>query len=201
MLLTGASGSRCAASATANENEYRITKTLAIGGDGRWDLLAIDPAARRIYVPRSTHTQVINAQTGKVVGDLTQTPGVHGVAVVPDVNRGFTSNGRENSVTIFDLKSLQVIGTTPAGQNPDAIIYDPASHRVVVLNGRSDDATLIDPAAAPGIAPRDSARRQTRAGRRRRTRTRLRQSRRQERRRRRGYQRDEGHEHLANRGR
>jgi len=129
---------------------YHIVKELDVGGEGRWDYVAVDPAAKLLYVPRSTHTQVIREETGDVVGDLKDTPGVHGVAVVSDVGRGFTSNGRGNSVSVFDLKTLQVLGTTSTGQNPDCIIYDPASKSVMAFDGRGNDVTVIDPAAAPG---------------------------------------------------
>jgi DNA-binding beta-propeller fold protein YncE len=114
----------------------------------------VDAAGKRLYVGRSTHTQVIDTQSGKVVGDIKDTPGVHAVALAPDVNRGFTSNGRGNSVGIFDLKTLEPIGIVEAGQNPDAIIYDPASKTVIAFNGRSNDATVIDAEAAPGSKAR-----------------------------------------------
>ena len=131
---------------------YHVVKELDVGGEGRWDYVAVDSVAKLLYVPRSTHTQIIREETGEVVGDLKDTPGVHGTALVPDLGRGFTSNGRGNSVTVFDLKTLQVLGTVPTGQNPDAIIYDPASKSVFAFDGRGNDATVIDPAAAPAMA-------------------------------------------------
>src|SRR2546423_519994 len=137
------------AGADATGSGYRVVKTLAIGGEGRWDCVTIDPATKMLYVPRSTHTQIINVETGKVVGDLKDTPGVHGVAIVPEVNRGFTSNGRGNSVTIFDLKTNEALGTIAVGENPDVIIFDPESKMVVSFNGKSKDASVIDINAAP----------------------------------------------------
>jgi DNA-binding beta-propeller fold protein YncE len=130
----------------------RVVKVWHVGGEGRWDLLAVDAAAKRLYVPRSTHMQVISTETGQVVGDLKDTPGIHGVAVVPDAGRGFTSNGKDGTVTVFELKTLKVVGMAKAGQNPDAILYDPASKKVLCFNGRSNDATVIDPKADPAKA-------------------------------------------------
>jgi DNA-binding beta-propeller fold protein YncE len=93
---------------------------------------------------------VIDTQSGKVVADLKDTPGVHGVALAPDVNRGFTSNGRADNVSIFDLKTNQPLGNIATGKNPDAIMYDPFSKTILAFNGRSDDVTVIDADAAPG---------------------------------------------------
>lgn len=139
------------ASAEAGDG-YHVAKVIHVGGDGRWDYVNIDPRTKMLYVPRQSHTQVINAQTGAIVGDLKETPGVHGVALAPDFDRGFTSNGPGKSVTVFDLKTLNVLGTVPAGEGPDAIIYDPGSKKVLAMNGRSRDVTVIDPAAEPGPA-------------------------------------------------
>ena len=127
---------------------WQVKRELKIGGEGRWDYVTFDPASKRLYVPRSTHTQVIQTDTGAVVGDLKDTPGVHGVALATDLGRGFTSNGKGNSVTVFDLKTLEVLGTFPTGQNPDAIYYDSGSKKVFVFNGKSKDATVIDATAA-----------------------------------------------------
>src|ERR1700683_3516959 len=97
-----------------------------VGGDGGWDYLTADTAARRLYVSHATHVVVLDLDSGKVVGDIPDTPGVHGIALAPQLNRGFISNGRENTVTIFDLKTLKAITKVKAGENPDAILYDPA---------------------------------------------------------------------------
>ncbi|MBI3721850.1 MAG: YncE family protein [Fimbriimonas ginsengisoli] len=129
---------------------YRVSKTIPIGGDGFWDYLTMDSAARWLYISRSTHVVVMDADTGAVVGDIPDTAGVHGVALAPDVGRGFTSNGRANTATIFDLKTLKTLGTAKTGENPDAIVYDAASRRIFTLNGRSHDATAIN--AADGRA-------------------------------------------------
>ena len=124
---------------------YHVSQTLKIGGEGRWDYVTIDPKTQLLYVPRQTHVQIIKAQSGEVIGDLKDTAGVHGVALVPAVNRGFASNGQSNNVTVFDLTTRLALGTVPAGQKPDAIIYDPASNKVLCFNGKSLDVTVIDP--------------------------------------------------------
>ena len=126
---------------------YHIIKRLNVGGEGGWDYLTVDNAARRLYISRSTHVMVIDLDTDKVVGDIANTPGVHGIAVAPELNRGFTSNGKADTSTIFDLKTLQVVGEVKTGGNPDCIVYDPASKRVFTFNGRSKDATVFDAAS------------------------------------------------------
>lgn len=123
---------------------YQLIKTYKLGGDGGWDYLTLDHAANRLYISRSTHVIVIEADSGKPVGDIPDTPGVHGIALAPEFGRGFVSNGREGTVTVFDLKSLKVLDKIKVGENPDAILYDPASKRVFTFNGRSDDVTAID---------------------------------------------------------
>ncbi|MDB5289349.1 MAG: hypothetical protein JWL69_590 [Phycisphaerales bacterium] len=142
-----------AAAPAANAGGYAVVKTLPVGGEGRWDYLVCDPETKLLYVSRQTHMQILKADTGELVADLKDTPGVHGVALVHELNRGFTSNGKGNSVTIFDLKSHAVLGTTPVGGNPDAILYDPGSKKLFTFNGKSKDATVLDPAAEPGAKP------------------------------------------------
>jgi DNA-binding beta-propeller fold protein YncE len=136
-----------ATSAMAAEPAYHLINTYPLGGDGGWDYLAVDSSARRVYISRATHVIVMDADSGKVVGDIPDTPGVHGIALAPELGRGFISNGRENTVTIFELKTLKAITKVKAGDNPDAILYDPASKRVFAFNGRSHDATAIDAVA------------------------------------------------------
>ena len=126
---------------------YHVIKKLQLGGEGGWDCLTVDSAARRLYISRSTHVMVVDIDTDKVVGDIADTPGVHGIAIAPELNRGFTSNGRANAVTMFDLKTLKVLGHVKTGENPDAILHDPASQRVFTFNGRSKDATVLEAAS------------------------------------------------------
>ncbi|GAC1650004.1 MAG: hypothetical protein NVS4B3_08050 [Gemmatimonadaceae bacterium] len=126
---------------------YRIVGRIMPGGEGGWDYLTVDPIARRLYVSRSTHVMVLDIDRDSVVGDLPNTPGVHGAAVASGLGRGFTSNGRDSTVTMFDLKTLAPLATIKVtGRNPDAIVYDPASNRVFAFNGGSANATAIDAA-------------------------------------------------------
>jgi YVTN family beta-propeller protein len=132
--------------ALAGSSGYHVVKTIPLGGPGRWDYDVVDSAARRVYVSHQTHVVVVDADSSAVVGDIPNTPGVHGIAVASDLGRGFTSNGKANTVTIFDLKTLKAISTVKTGQNPDAIYYDAGSKRVFVFNGRSANATVINAA-------------------------------------------------------
>jgi len=125
---------------------YHVITTYKLGGEGGWDYLITDADARRTYISRGTHVVVIDADTGKSVGDIADTPGVHGIALAPELGRGFTSNGREGTVSIFDIKTLATNSKVKVGENPDAILYDPASKRVFTFNGRSQDSTAIDAA-------------------------------------------------------
>ena len=116
-----------------------------VGGDGGWDLLAFDAKHHRLFISRSTHVQVIDVDSGKVVGDIPGTEGVHAIALADDLNVGFTSNGKGNSVTVFDLTTLDVIETIKiSGLNPDAILYEPKSKHILTFNGHSANATVID---------------------------------------------------------
>jgi hypothetical protein len=130
--------------ALAAATGYHILSEIPIGGEGGWDYLTADSAARRLYVSHGSHVVVVDLDSNKVVGDIPDTPGVHGIAVVAELNRGFISNGRGNNVTIFDLKTLKASGTVATGENPDAIRYDSVSGRVFAFNGRSKSATAID---------------------------------------------------------
>jgi len=123
---------------------YHLMKKITLGGDGGWDCLSVDTQGRRLFISRSSHVMVVDEDSGKVIGDIANTTGVHGIAVVSEVGKGYTSNGRDSSVTIFDLKTLKPLGQVKVGSNPDIIIYDPASKRVFTFNGGSRDATAID---------------------------------------------------------
>jgi YVTN family beta-propeller protein len=123
---------------------YRVLKSIPIPGDGGWDYLFADSANRRLYVSHATEVDVLDLDSQTMVGKIPNTNGVHGIAVANDLGRGFVSDGRDNQVTIFDLKTLAVLSTVKAGDNPDGIVYDPFSHRVFAFNGRSKDMTAID---------------------------------------------------------
>ncbi len=124
---------------------YHVSATYKIGGDGGWDYLTADANARRLYISRGTHVIVFDLDSGKTVGDIPDTPGVHGIALAPGLGKGFTSNGREGTVTVFDIKTLAPIGNKiKVGDNPDAILFDPTTNRLFTFNGRSQDSTAID---------------------------------------------------------
>src|SRR5262249_21036431 len=111
---------------------YHIISEIKIGGDGLWDYLTVDSAARRLYVSHATHVVVVDLDKNTLVGDIPDTPGVHGIALAKDLDKGFISNGRGNNVTIFDLKTLKATGTVATEMNPDDITYDAMSKRVFV---------------------------------------------------------------------
>jgi YVTN family beta-propeller protein len=139
----------------AQANGMRATQTihkLALGGDGRWDYLVVDPDAKRLYVARATRFMVVNTETGESAGEIPDTPGAHGVALAPDLGIGFTSNGLENRTSVFDLKTLKVSKKIETGQNPDAILYHAPTHSVFVFNGQSHNATVIDASTQAAVA-------------------------------------------------
>jgi DNA-binding beta-propeller fold protein YncE len=139
---TGSAQSKSHQSSSAGG--YHLIKKLNLGGSGGWDYLYVDSGARRLYVSRSSHVVVVDVDSGKVIGDIPNTNGVHGIAVASEIGRGFTSNGRDSSVTIFDLKTLQPIGSVKVEKNPDAILYDPATHRVFAFNRGSSSVSAIE---------------------------------------------------------
>jgi YVTN family beta-propeller protein len=129
------------------ESGYSILKKIPIPGQGGWDYLSVDDAARRLYVSHGTQVEVIDLDSLSLLGTISKTPGVHGIAIAAELGRGFISNGQGNNVTIFDLKTLKPLGEVPTGQKPDAIIYDPATSRVFAFNGGSNSSTAIDAAS------------------------------------------------------
>jgi YVTN family beta-propeller protein len=145
LLLFVVSLSFTGSGAPRSASEYKIIKTVKLGGDGGWDCLTVDPEARRLYISRGTHVMVADADTGQVVGDIPGTNGVHGIAIVRKLGKGFISNGRDNTVSVFDLKTWKVSKQIPVGKNPDIIFYDPESQLVFTGNGRSQDLNAIDP--------------------------------------------------------
>jgi len=133
-----------AAVAFAAPPAYKIANKIKVGGGARWDYAYVDAANHRLYVSHGTQTEVIDTASDKLVGTIPGTNGVHGVAIAGDLGRGYTSDGGDNDVTVFDLKTLKVLSKVKTGQNPDAIIYEPVSHRIFTFNGRSADSTAID---------------------------------------------------------
>ena len=125
---------------------YSVTKKIPISGQGSFDYLTVDEAGRRLYVSHGTQVEVLDIDSGTVVGNIPNTLGVHGIAIAAEFGRGFVSNGQSSTVTIFDLKTLKPIADVPTGKKPDAIIYDPATSRVFAFNGGGNSATAIDAA-------------------------------------------------------
>jgi DNA-binding beta-propeller fold protein YncE len=123
---------------------YKVLNKIKIGGTGGWDYVALDNTNRRLYASHGTSVEVVDPDAGKVVGTIPQLHGVHGIAVAPELNKGFISNGQSNSVTVFDLKTLAKLGEPATGQNPDSICYEPKTQRVFTFNGRSNDSTAIN---------------------------------------------------------
>jgi DNA-binding beta-propeller fold protein YncE len=131
---------------------YHLVKTVSVPGEGGWDYVSVDEAGRRVYLSHGTKVDVLDADTCEVKGTIPDTRGVHGIAVAPDLGRGFTSNGRTNNVTVFDLKTLKPIGEVKTGRGPDSIIYDPATKRVFAFNGGGKSTTIIDGATEKVVA-------------------------------------------------
>jgi len=126
------------------DGPYRLLKEIPVGGDGGWDYLSVNVAARRLYVPHGSAVVVIDLDKETVSGEITDTPGVHGFASSPELGRGFASNGRENKVSIVDLHTLQTLAKVDTGANPDAILYEPAQREVYAFNGRGQSATVFE---------------------------------------------------------
>ena len=129
---------------------YSVQHNFELGGEGRWDLLAVDPALGHVFLSRSDRVEIVDGNSGKPVGAIPGTDGVHGIAIAASLGRGYTSNGRSNTVTEFDLKTLERLREIKlSGQSPDAIVYDETSGR---LNAHSNNVSVIDPASGSEIA-------------------------------------------------
>ena len=131
---------------------YHFIKEIPVAGDGGWDYLSVDSAARRLYVSHATKVVVIDIDKDTVVGEITNTPGVHGLAPAPELGRGFVSCGRENKAAIVDLKTLEILSKVDTGQNPDGMLYEPGQQEAYMFNGRSGSATVIDAKAGKVVA-------------------------------------------------
>jgi YVTN family beta-propeller protein len=142
-----------AIAAVAGDSGYRIVGKWPAGGTGKWDYLIVDSSHHHLFVSRATHVQAFDLESGKLVGDIENTLGVHGIALAQDLNRGFTSNGKADSVTVFNLETLaRITEIKISGHDPDAILYDAPSKRVYTFNGHSNNATVIDANSAREIA-------------------------------------------------
>ena len=147
-----ASGLAAACAAFAGPPAYKIVDRIAIAGEARWDLVYVDSAQHRLYLSHGTQTEVIDTLTDQLLGAVTPTPGVHAIAVADELGMGFASDGAANAVTVFDLATLKPRATIAVGSNPDALVYVPASQRLLSFNGKSNDATFIDVKRASVIA-------------------------------------------------
>ena len=132
------------AAAAFSAEGYKILNKIKVGGTGGWDYLSVDPVTQRLYASHGSIVEVVDPKAGKAVGQITQLHGVHGIAVAGDLGKGFITNGQSNSVTIFDLKTLEKTGEPATGQNPDAICYEPKTQRIFTMNGSSNDSTAIN---------------------------------------------------------
>jgi YVTN family beta-propeller protein len=133
------------AAPAAGQGGYAVTQRWPLGEPSKWDYADVDPQRHRLYITRGDRVQVLDLPSGKPVGEIAGTTGVHGVAFAQDLKLGFTSNGRDNSVTVFGLDTLKVRQVLKVpGANPDAILYEAASHKLYTFNGKSADVTVID---------------------------------------------------------
>src|SRR6202789_2913610 len=126
---------------------YHLANKVKLGGTGGWDYLEVDPATHRLFISRATHVIVVDPVQGKIIGDIPNTQGVHGIALADEFNKGFPTNGRTSDSTVFDLTSLAVSGTVKTDKDTDAVIYDPFSKRVFTFNGDANTASAIDAAS------------------------------------------------------
>jgi DNA-binding beta-propeller fold protein YncE len=140
------------ASYAGKAEPYHFLKEIPVGGEGGWDYLTVDPDGRRLYVSHGTKVVVIDIDKDSVVGEVADTPGVHGVAVASDLGRGFSSNGQENKASIIDLKTLQTLSKVETGRNPDGMLYEPGRHEVYFFNGRGESATVLDAKSGKVVA-------------------------------------------------
>ena len=135
--------------ADAEAPAYKLTATFKVGGDGGWDLATLGPDGRVLYVTRGTHTMAVDVADGKIVADIGPQQRSHGVALVPEVKRGFISDGSAGTVQIFDMKTHAILGSVPAAPDADSIIYDRASNRVLVMCGDAHELVAFAPDVNP----------------------------------------------------
>jgi DNA-binding beta-propeller fold protein YncE len=165
MAVVGAAVTGLADSATQavsaeqahSDSGYHLKKTIHLPGTEGWDYISVDSAARRLYIGRGKYLQVVDIDTGRLIAQLTGMPGVHGVALVPELHRGFTVNDEDNSSTMLDLGGLKTLSRIETGKVPDSYAYDEATRRVFIMNSAGNDATAIDAAkgSAAGTIPLD----------------------------------------------
>ena len=130
--------------AHAGDAPYRVLQKMPLPGDGGWDYPSVDPATHLLYLSRADHVSVVDTSAGREVAQIADTPGVHGIALAPELNRGYISCGKADLVKVFDLKTRAVLATVATGAGPDAILYEPRTQRVFAFNGHGHSATVID---------------------------------------------------------
>src|SRR5258708_14047009 len=140
------------ASACRADTTYHFLKEITVGGEGGWDTLSIDEAAHRLYVSHASKVVVIDLDKEEVVGEIADTPGVHGFAPAPELQRGFSSNGQESKASMVDLKTLKTLSKVDTGENPDVILYDPGQQEVYAFNGRARSTTAIEAKSGKVVA-------------------------------------------------
>jgi len=151
-ILLPVLSSLCFASVCCADISYHLLKEIPVGGDGGWDYLTVDSAGQRLYVSHATKVVVIDLAKDTVVGEITNTPGVHGIAVAPDLNRGLVTCGRENKGALVDLKTLAILSKVETGANPDGMLYEPGQKEFYTFNGRGESATVIDAKSGKVVA-------------------------------------------------
>ena len=129
------------------QKQFKMTDRVKLGGEGGWDYLAYDSVGHRLFITRGSHVMVVDTGTLKVAGDISGLAAIHGVALAPEFGRGLVSNGGDNTVTIFDLKTLKKLGSVKVGERPDAILYEPFSKQVFTFNARGQNSTAVDAAS------------------------------------------------------
>ena len=135
-----------------NSSKYHVIKTFHVGGQGWWDYLAVNSSLNRIYISHGNQVNIIDESSGDSIGIIQNTEGVHGIAFAQPFQKGYTSNGRTNTVSVFDLETNKVLKQIDVGKNPDAIMYDPFSKKIFVCDGRSNEASVIDPSLDKVVA-------------------------------------------------
>jgi DNA-binding beta-propeller fold protein YncE len=146
MIIALAGVQSVANAQSAGASGYHLEKKVTLGGSGGWDYLEVDPATHRVFISRATHVVVYDPAQGKLVADIPDAQGVHGISIADEFNKGYTTNGRATNASMFDLTTLKVLGTVPTDKDPDGTIYDPFSKRVFTFNGDANSSTAIDAA-------------------------------------------------------
>jgi DNA-binding beta-propeller fold protein YncE len=137
--------------AQSGEAPYHVVRQVPLGGEGRWDYVTVDTAGNRLFIARQTRVMVVDIAGGKLLGEISGVDGAHGVALDYSTGHGFATAGRSGTVTMFDLATLEVLGTHPAAAGADAILYDPASKQVLTFNGDAHSASVIDPVSGEAV--------------------------------------------------